>query len=336
MRSQGLPKRLRRLRIEERMMLNPAEWRRDTLLNRLQSFLLMAFMCGFLAALGYLVAGPDGLVVLLVFSLVLLSVNTAATPWLLLRLYRARRLYPEAVPVLYAMLRELCRRAELPAVPTLYYVPSRMVNAFTVGDRRNAAVALTDGLLASLDGREMAGVLAHEISHIRNGDITVMGLADLIGRLTNFLSLFGQLTLLVNLPLLWAGDRHINLWAFALLVFAPQIALLSQLGLSRIREYHADLNAAMLTGDPHGLASALVKIERGSRRLIRVLLPGLGVPEPSWLRTHPPIEERVRRLRALAPRPTATWQDAALAADRPGVPQLGRRNPRYHWSGLWY
>jgi heat shock protein HtpX len=271
-------------------VLNLAEWQRHAFINRLQSVLLLSFMAGFLALLGYLVGGRDGLVYLAVLGLFLLFMNPVAAPWLVLRLYRTRPFLPAEAPTLYALLRELSRRAELPTLPTLHYVPSPLVNAFTVGGVRNAAIALTEGLLLTLDGREIAGVLAHEISHIRNGDLRVLGLADLISRLTSFLSLFGQLLLLVNLPLLWWPDIRVNWWAIALLVFAPQmqITVLAQLGLSRAREYDADLNAVLLTGDPEGLASAFAKIERGRRRWFEVLLPGFGVPEPSWLRTHPP------------------------------------------------
>lgn len=317
-------------------MLNLAEWQRHAFINRLQSVLLFSFMAGFLALVGYLVGGRDGLVSLAVLGLLLWFMNPVAAPWLVLRLYRARPLRPGDVPTLHALLRELSRQAELPTLPTLHYVPSPLVNAFTVGGVRNVAIALTEGLLLTLDGREIAGVLAHEISHIRNGDLRVMGLADLISRLTSFLSLFGQILVLVNLPLWWWSDIRVNWWAIALLVFAPQITMLAQLGLSRTREYDADLNAALLTGDPEGLASALVKIERGGRRWFDVLLPGFGVPEPSWLRTHPPMEERIRRLLTLRPQPEFGFQDRVFEPDRRGLPRQAGRSPRYRWSGLWY
>lgn len=317
-------------------MLNLAEWRRHAFVNRLQSVLLLSFMAGFLALLGYLVGGGEGLAYLSAFGLLLLLMNPVASPWLVLRLYRARPLRPAEAPTLYALLRELSRRAELPTLPTLHYVPSPLVNAFTVGGVRNAAIALTEGLLLTLDGREIAGVLAHEISHIRNGDLRVMGLADLISRLTSVLSLFGQILVLVNLPLLWWSDVRVNWWAIALLVFAPQITVLAQLGLSRTREYDADLNAVLLTGDPEGLASALAKIERGARRWFEVLLPGFGVPEPSWLRTHPPTEERIRRLLALRPQAELGAWVRTFEPERHGLPRRAARLPRYRWSGLWY
>lgn len=317
-------------------MLNLAEWRRHAFINRLQSVLLLSFMAGFLALLGYLLGGGEGLTYLSALGLLLLLMNPVASPWLILRLYRARPLHPAEAPTLYALSRELSRRAELPTLPTLYYVPSSLVNAFTVGGVRNAAIALTEGLLLTLNGREIAGVLAHEISHILNGDLRVMSLADLISRLTSILSLFGQILVLVNLPLLWWSDVQVNWWAIALLVFAPQITVFAQLGLSRTREYDADLNAVLLTGDPEGLASALAKIERGPHHWFKVWRPGYGVPEPSWLRTHPPTEERIRRLLTLRPRPEFRLQDWVFERDRRGLPRRAGRAPRYRWSGLWY
>lgn len=317
-------------------MLNLTQWYRNAWLNRLQSALLMAFMMALLALLGLLVWGEEGLSLLLLLAVVLLLLSPVVSPWLVLRLYRARPLHPAEVPALYDMLAEIARRAELPAVPTLCYVPSDLVNAFTVGGKRDAVIGVTDGLLRNLQWREIAGVLAHEISHIKNGDLRVMGLADLMSRLTRFLSLFGQLLLLFNLPLLLADQVQVNWWAVALLILAPHIILLAQLGLSRTREFHADLNAALLTGDPEGLARALAKIEVGSRRLMDILFPGMSLPEPSWLRTHPPTVERIRRLLELKQQPARPVRQQVWEPGRPVWVRQATRRPRYHWSGLWY
>lgn len=123
---------------------------------------------------------------------------------LTLRLYGARPLHPNEAPDLWAVLRELAARAGLPAVPVPHYVPSGVVNAFATGTKHHAAIALTDGLLRSLTPRELTGVLGHEIAHIANEDLRVMGLADSISRLTHLLALLGQIMLLFSLPaLLW-------------------------------------------------------------------------------------------------------------------------------------
>lgn len=130
------------------------------------------------------------------------------------------------------MLRELAARAGLPTVPVPHYVPSGVVNAFATGSKHHAAIALTDGLLRSLTPRELTGVLGHEIAHIANEDLRVMGLADSISRLTHLLALLGQLAIVLSLPTLLLGVTEVNWPALLLLAVAPQLALLAQLGLS--------------------------------------------------------------------------------------------------------
>lgn len=222
--------------------IDPAIWRHHAWLNRLQSLLLLAFMGGFLALLGWLLWGGAGVLVLLVAGVIFVSLNPTVSPRLLMHLYGAVSLNPAQAPTLYSVLRELAKRAGLAAAPTLYYVPSRIVNAFTVGRKDQSAVAVTDGLLQALNTREQVGVLAHEVSHIRSDDMWVMGLADMFSRLTSLLSLFGQLLLLVNLPLLLMSQVTVNWFAILLLILAPSLSALAQLGLSRTREHDADLN----------------------------------------------------------------------------------------------
>jgi len=195
--------------------MNAELWYQHTLTNHLQSLLLLSVMGGFLALLGWLLWGGSGIIWLLMPVVVLILFNPFASPELLMRLYRASRLTPEQAPALYRALKELSRRAKLPQVPTLYYLPSRMVNAFATGTQKHAAIAVTDGLLRSLDSREAVAVLAHELSHIQHNDMWVMGLADLFSRLTSTLSLFGQFLLLLNLPLLMFSNVGINWFAIS-------------------------------------------------------------------------------------------------------------------------
>ncbi len=322
--------------------LDPQMSRRHILLNRIQTVLLIALMAGLMILLGYLLWGPDGMVMLLLVGGLVAVLNPVLSPQLVMAMYGARPLRVEEAAGLYRLVDELARRAELDYRPRLYIVPSQMVNAFAIGSSRQASIGLTDGLLRRLDERELAGVLAHEISHIRHHDIWVMGLADLFSRLTSLLSLFGQLLLLINLPLLLFTSASINGWVILVLILAPTASTLAQLGLSRTREYDADLGAARLTGDPDGLARALLKIEQiQGGWLERIFLPGRRVPEPSLLRTHPPTAERVRRLQELkpegggrplptsAPFPVEDW----LAGRGRGRRQ---RPPRWHINGLWY
>ncbi|MBH9314982.1 M48 family metalloprotease [Pseudomonas aeruginosa] len=301
-------------------------------LNRLQTALLVLTLLGIAAVAGSLLLGDGGLWLALAAAGFTLLLEPAAASGLTLRLYGARPLHPDEAPDLWAVLRELAARAGLPAVPVPHYVPSGVVNAFATGSKHHAAIALTDGLLRSLTPRELTGVLGHEIAHIANEDMRVMGLADSISRLTHLLALLGQLAIVLSLPALLLGVTEVNWPALLLLAVAPQLALLAQLGLSRVREFDADRLAAELTGDPHGLASALAKIERVSRSWRAWLLPGWGNPEPSWLRTHPATAERIERLLELAPPPAMPPCPSARF-----VPEVtvSPRPPRWRTGGLW-
>lgn len=277
--------------------LDPAQQRRHKWRNRLHSVILLGGMVGLLALCGYLVFGPDGLLGVALAGGVLLLIGPQVSPQLVLRMYRARELNN---PELTRLMDALSRRAELPRRPRLYWIDTPMMNAFAVGNRDDAAIAVTHGLLARLSLRELAGVIAHEVSHVRNDDLWLMGLADLVGRLTRAMSLAGIILVVLFLPAWLMGTVELPWLLVPLLVFAPQVTVLLQLALSRTREFDADLDAAGLTGDPDGLADALNKLERLQRGVWeQLLMPGYRLPEPSVLRTHPPTDERVARLRGL-------------------------------------
>ena len=181
-------------------------------------------------------------------------------------------------------------------------------------------------------------MLAHEISHLDNGDTRVMALADVIARLTRVMSLIGIGLLLLNLPFVMTDEVYVSWPLVALLIFAPTIVALLQLALSRTREYDADLDAAALTGDPVGLAQALARLERYQGALWEdILMPGRRAPDPSILRTHPTTQDRVKRLLDLRPEPTLPQLQfpRELTRHHGAVPTVHRR-PRWHRSGLWY
>jgi len=320
--------------------INDAVWLQHAWLNRLQSLLLLAVMAGFLALLGGLLWGREGIVILLTVGVIGVWFNPVVSPRLVMRLYGATPIRPNQVPALHVAISRLAERAGLPATPTLYYVPSQMLNAFAVGNAERSAVAVTDGLLRRLELRELVGVLAHEISHIRNNDLWVMGLADMFSQTTSMLSLLGQFLLFLNLPLILVSAVPVNWFAVLLLIFAPSLSALMQLALSRTREFSADLNAARLTGDPDGLASALEKIEQlQGGWLERVLMPGRRVPVPSILRTHPETRERIARLMALKPGLPAESTALEIGEDSDRLSAFGEpvaRAPRWHINGLWY
>ncbi len=303
--------------------------------NVLHSLALVGGMAALLFATAWLIWGFDMAVGILVGLAVAVIFRPAIPPKFVMSLYGARPIDPRALPELSRVVAVLAERAELPTVPRLYYLPSETMNAFAVGGRKDAVVGLTDGMLRRLELRELAGVLAHEISHVRNNDLRIMGLADLLTRFTSIMSYAGMFLVLLNLPLVATGAAHVPWLAVLLLIFAPTLGSLLQMGLSRAREYEADLDAAGLTGDPAGLARALEKLERYQGRFWEELvMPGRRIPEPSLLRTHPPAEERIRRLLELTP--SDQLPDLSGAWEQP--PRLGRtlRPPRYHWSGLWY
>jgi heat shock protein HtpX len=231
----------------------------------------------------------------------------------------------------------LAARAGLPAAPTLYYVPSAMINAFAVGTRGNSAIAVTDALLRALSPRELAGVLAHELSHVRNNDMWVMELADLFSRMTSWFSSVGQILLVINLPLTMFSEYAVSWAAILILVLAPTLSALMQLALSRIREYDADLGATELTGDPRGLALALVKMERYQGRFIeQIFFPGRRLPDPSLLRTHPPTQERIERLLELEPAAAAVPHPPSVASLASAAFPPVERRPGWHLNGVWY
>ena len=269
--------------------------------NLAQSALIFAGMIAIVWLVVGLIAGP-GLTLLVMIGIVLGLLAAPTVPRrYLLSAYDARPLGPHDFPAGVATLAELARRAGLPRRPSLWYVPSRLPNAFAMGRPDDSAICITDGLLRLLDGRELAGVLAHEVAHVANRDLWIMALADGMSRVVSLASWIGQGILLINLLLFLIGAEVVP-WTIPLvLIFAPTLMALLQLALSRSREFDADLGAARLTGDPEGLAGALRKLERRRGRFWEeIFLPGRRIPEPSLLRTHPPSEERIARLRALA------------------------------------
>lgn len=317
--------------------------------NQLHTWLLMLAMTALLSLSGYALMGTWGLVAaigLLVFGVFFTKRASAA---LVLRLYKAQPIQPHQAPGLVQMFDELCRRAELDSQPTLHYIPTRLPNAFACGTGNKTAVAITDGLLRILNARELAGVLAHEVAHIMNDDLRVMGTADSISRTTSMLSRFGVMLILFSFSGSMFGSGSLQMILAGLLLFmAPTGMILLQLAVSRTREFNADLGAAQLTGDPHGLASALKKLERmsgGNKGIFeKILRPGEKRAQPAMLRTHPPTPERVEKLMELVDhelvKQAARIQPPETPRRRIVVQQQQprlRRKPGYHWvSGLWH
>ena len=306
--------------------------------NVLHSIVLVGGIAALTALCAWLLFGGAGVLWTFVSVALVLLVGPRVAPEAVMRMYNARRVAPDEGGALMRIVAALERRAGLEAQPKVYIIPSNMMNAFATGRRSDASIAVTTGLLNRVSTRELAGVLAHEISHIRNGDLWIMGVADILSRLTLFMSYLAVFLVAVNLPLAMMGEAHIPWAPVLLLYFAPTISAVLQLALSRAREYDADLEGARLSGDPEGLASALLKLERYQGQFWEnIFMPGRKNPAPSLLRSHPKTEDRVARLRRLDPRDLEPLALPTSPLDQ--LSELGRffRGPRYHWiSGLWY
>ena len=332
-----------RKRRRELAPLDAEEQRRHKLRNRLQSVLLLGGMALLVAVCGWILFGPIGLIGVAIAVGAALLFGSRFSARMVLRMYKAERLSSSQLPEVFRIIEHLAARAGLERAPALYYVPSAMMNAFAVGRREDAVIGVTDGLLRALNLRELAGVLAHEMSHVRNNDVWLMGMADLASRLTRMMSLAGAGLLLLSLPMWMQGGSLVSFVLILLLMFSPQLTTLLQLALSRAREFDADLDAAGLTGDPAGLASALAKLERQQRgHWEQILMPGRKLPEASLLRSHPPTKDRIARLTSLYDRDSErTTTLAALGLARPMPPLMApmapvTTRPRSRLIGLWH
>lgn len=337
---------------DDALHFNLPEHRRSQLINTLHTWLLLAGSLALLVVCAFTLAGPVGIIYAFVFGAISLVAIRRISPQMVLKMYKARAVTQAEFPQGLAIVEELSRRAGLPRPPELHVIPSRMMNAFAVGRKDNSVVAVTDQLIRVLTARELTGVLAHEISHIRNEDLKVMALADTVSRFTSLMSTIGMVSLLFNITFLASGAHAQVPWLGVLvLLVAPTIGGLLQMALSRTREFDADLGASLLTGDPDGLAQALTKLEKAQGRLWEnLILPGGRIPDPSILRTHPLTETRVARLKALKDASGVVARGEALPDDilatlmvkpqdrirtRPSpVPQIGRQHGRWNSSNL--
>ncbi|ARJ67729.1 hypothetical protein WV31_19745 [Magnetospirillum sp. ME-1] len=261
--------------------------------NRRDTAVVLAAIAALMSLAGWLLAGGLGILVALAGAALALAVSPGNSVALLRALYRARPLPFQAAPELWRVHMELCRRAGLETVPPLLIIPSASVIALSTGWGRHCAIALSEGALGHFSPEETAAVLAHEIAHIRAGDLKLLRLADTAGTLTHALSAATLILLAVFLPEILAGEASLNPWAIVLLALSPIGCDLLRLRLSRTREFAADAEAARLCGSPRGLISALARLERRYDTL----------SPPRWwqlIRTHPSTGERIARLQDLA------------------------------------
>ena len=270
----------------------------------MRTTLLLATLTGLLVGLGYLIGGPGTAAVFLVFALLFNLVMFWFSDKIALKMSRAQPLSEEEAPRLHAMVRELSHSAGVP-MPRLYMIPQDQPNAFATGrSPKHSAVAVTRGITQLLSESELRGVIAHELAHIKNRDILTQTVAAAIG---------GAITYLGYMLLFMGGDDDESplglVGALAMVLLAPIAATLIQLGISRQREYAADATGAQISGSANALADALERLEAGARAIpmqvnqaaepLYIVKPFRGGGMASLFSTHPPIEERVRRLREL-------------------------------------
>ncbi|MGE3275891.1 MAG: M48 family metalloprotease [Vicinamibacterales bacterium] len=276
-------------------------------MNTLKTFLLLGVLSAILVSIGAQM-GPGMMVLFAGLALLLNAVAYFYSDRLVLRMHGARPLPREEAPALHEMVDTLSARAGIP-VPRLFLIADAQPNAFATGrNPEHGVVAVTEGLLRLLPPRELAGVVAHEIAHIRNRDILIASVAAAIATAVSF----------VGNALQWSaifGGRDDEeggspFGALALAIVAPIAATLVQLGISRAREYVADATAAELTGDAEGLAGALARLEVGVAQVppasAQTATASLFIANPfaraggltRLFSTHPPMADRIARLRA--------------------------------------
>ena len=268
--------------------------------HRHKSRVMVAALLGAITAVlllsANLIAGPNGMLVAAALIAAGILSTRRVAPALVMQMFKAKRVEPHDWPEAYNTVNALRQRAGLDAMPQLYCLPGSAMMAFSTGSKDEPVIALSIGALRQLSSRELHGIVAHELAHVASGDMTLLMLSEVMGRLTRT---FATLGLLLAIWLAIASEARVPVLTLVILALAPTAVSLLQLALSRHREYDADDYAADLTGDPAGLASGLRKIEREQASIWRRLFqPYVRGHVPTLLRSHPKTEERVARLLA--------------------------------------
>lgn len=276
-------------------------------MNYARTAILLAGLTGLFLAVGFLIAGEGGMI----FALVLAFAMNILAYWnsdkVVLRMYGAQQVDERTAPQLYKLVAQLARRAELP-MPKVFIMENDQPNAFATGrNPENASVAATTGLLRILSQEEIAGVMAHELAHVKSRDTLIMTITA---------TLAGALSMLANFALFFGGNRNSPLGfigVLAIAILAPLGAMLVQMAISRSREYEADRIGAEICGKPLWLASALSKLERGAIAIdngaaernpatahLFIVNPLHAHAADKLFSTHPNTTNRVQRLREMA------------------------------------
>jgi heat shock protein HtpX len=275
---------------------------------------LLAALTVLLVLIGGALGGQNGMVMAFVLALVMNFGSYWFSDKIVLAMYRAQPVDEAAAPALYRIVRTLATRAGIP-MPTVYIIPGEAPNAFATGrNPQHAAIAVTEGILRIMSEEELEGVLAHELSHVQNRDTLIMAIAATLAGAITYMAHMAQWAMIFG-----GGRRDSDeegsggsglVGSLLMIVLAPLAATLIQLAVSRSREFQADATGAQMAGQPWGLAKALEKLEVASKVApmnatpatahLFIVNPLTGGGWTTLFSTHPPIAERVARLRALA------------------------------------
>lgn len=300
---------------------------------------LLAFGALLAAAIWPLIGGVAAILVAVIAAGAVFALALRIPPWAAMRLYGGRPHDPSALKQAEGLIATLSTRAGLRRPPRLYVIPSSLLSAFSVGDAQASAIAVTEGLLRRLTLREIAAVLARQVSLIRYGDLLAFSIADIVTRIAQALYYAGLALAALNLFRLISREELVPWLTVALFVLAPALLNLVQLRLPRTRDFRLDREAALQTGDALGLASAISRLDTPAGSFKDDLLPPVParqVPLPSLLRYPAPAERRITLLRELEPPPMPPLDiEEGPRISLVGVGPIQMR-PRYRWPGVWF
>lgn len=279
------------------------------IMNQFKTVILLGALTGLFLLIGYYFGGQAGLTIALIFSIAMNFGSYFLSDKIVLMMYHAKEIKEKDNPALFKLVREVSKLAGIP-MPRVCIVPGPTPNAFATGrNPKHAVVAVTEGILGLLSREELKGVIAHEISHIKNRDILIQTIAATIAGVISYLAMMARFAAIFG-----GGDRERDsgdlFYILALSILTPLIATLLQLALSRSREYLADETGAKTIHNPTALASALAKLEDGVKRnplrfgspatsSLFIVNPFSAAGIAGLLSTHPPMQERIKRLKAM-------------------------------------
>jgi heat shock protein HtpX len=280
--------------------------------NTVKTALLLGALTGLLMLVGGMIGGKGGVYIAFIFAVILNFGSYWFSDKLVLKMYKAQEVSESSAPDLHAIVRNLAMKASLP-MPRVFIIPEETPNAFATGRNENhAVVAVTEGIMRILSKEELEGVIAHELSHIKNKDMLISSIAATIAGAISMLATMAQWAAI------FGGGRSTDedngggiIGLIAMAIFAPLAAAVIQMAISRSREYLADAGGASITKNPYGLASALEKLTKASQIIpmdakpstahLFIVNPLSGKAFMNLFSTHPPLEERIARLRSMKP-----------------------------------